>query len=98
MKFAYSMLLDFVTTKKSAEELGELLTMAGFEVESVEDVERDRTAEIRDAVDQLRAAGQQHAVNRLEYGERPGDRDVQQSEPVDDGGDVQRGGASVRRR
>src|SRR5205085_2842115 len=41
------MLLDFVTTNKSAEELGELLTMAGFEVESIEDVEGEKILDVK---------------------------------------------------
>jgi phenylalanyl-tRNA synthetase beta chain len=38
MKFPYSMLLEFVETKLSPTEAGELLTMAGFELEGIESV------------------------------------------------------------
>lgn len=38
MKFPYSMLLDYVTTKLNAAEVGDLLTMAGFELEGLEQV------------------------------------------------------------
>src|SRR2546423_3574980 len=41
------MLLDFVTTKKSAEELGDLLTMAGFEVEGIEEVEGEKVLDVK---------------------------------------------------
>jgi phenylalanyl-tRNA synthetase beta chain len=37
MKFPYSMLLDFVETSLTAEEAGDLLTMAGFELEGIEE-------------------------------------------------------------
>ncbi|HEY3780664.1 MAG TPA: phenylalanine--tRNA ligase subunit beta [Fimbriimonadaceae bacterium] len=47
MKFAYSMLQDFVRTSKSAEEIGDLLTMAGFELEGIEDVEGEKMLDIR---------------------------------------------------
>src|SRR2546421_13081259 len=41
------MLLDFVTTKKSAEELGDLLTMAGFEIEEIEEVEGEKVLDVK---------------------------------------------------
>ena len=39
MKFPFAMLLDFVATDLSAVEVGELLTMAVFELEELEQVE-----------------------------------------------------------
>jgi len=39
MKLPYAMLLDYVTTTLSLSEIGDLLTMAGFELEGLEDVE-----------------------------------------------------------
>jgi phenylalanyl-tRNA synthetase beta chain len=47
MKFAFAMLLDFVDTAKSAEEVGELLTMAGFELEGIEQVEGEMMLDIK---------------------------------------------------
>ena len=38
MKFPYSMLLDFVQTDLNASAVGDLLTMAGFELEGIEEV------------------------------------------------------------
>ncbi len=37
MKFSYSMLLDLVNTRLDAEGVGDLLTMAGFELEGIEE-------------------------------------------------------------
>jgi phenylalanyl-tRNA synthetase beta chain len=47
MHFPYSMLLDFVQTRLSAEEAGDLLTMAGFELEGIESVEGEPVLEIK---------------------------------------------------
>lgn len=47
MKFAYSMLLDFVQTSQSPQEIGDLLTMAGFEVESIEQVEDETVLDVK---------------------------------------------------
>lgn len=47
MKFPVSMLRDFVETRLSATELGDLLTMAGFELESIEEVEGEPVLDIR---------------------------------------------------
>lgn len=47
MKFAHSMLLDFVTTGKSAEEIGDLLTMAGFELEGIDEVEGEKVLDVK---------------------------------------------------
>ncbi len=47
MKFAYSMLLEYVSTSLSAEEAGELLTMAGFEVEGIEEVEGEPVLDVK---------------------------------------------------
>ncbi|HSI74086.1 MAG TPA: phenylalanine--tRNA ligase subunit beta [Fimbriimonas sp.] len=47
MKFPYSMLRDFVDTRLSAEEIGDLLTMAGFELEGIEEVEGDSVLDIK---------------------------------------------------
>jgi len=47
MKFPYSMLLDFVQTDLNAEKVGDLLTMAGFELEGIEDVEGDAVLDIK---------------------------------------------------
>lgn len=41
------MVLDFVKTSRSAEEVGELLTMAGFELEGIEDVEGEKVLDIK---------------------------------------------------
>ncbi|HWD38459.1 MAG TPA: phenylalanine--tRNA ligase subunit beta [Fimbriimonas sp.] len=47
MKFPYSMLLDFVQTDLTAEEAGDLLTMAGFELEGIEEVEGEKVLDIK---------------------------------------------------
>ncbi len=47
MKLPYSMLLDFVQTRLTAEEAGDLLTMAGFELEGIEEVEGDSVLDIK---------------------------------------------------
>jgi len=47
MKFPYSMLLDFVNTSLGPEELGDLLTMAGFELEGIESVEGHPVLDIK---------------------------------------------------
>jgi phenylalanyl-tRNA synthetase beta chain len=47
MKFPYSMLLDFVETLLSADETGDLLTMAGFELEGIEEVEGEPVLDIK---------------------------------------------------
>ncbi len=47
MKFPYSMLLDFVQTKLDAEQVGDLLTMAGFELEGIEVVEGEPVLDIK---------------------------------------------------
>src|SRR5438067_10135719 len=41
------MLLDLLTTKRSAEELGDLLTMAGFEIEVIEEVEGEKVLDVK---------------------------------------------------
>ncbi|MEI8280957.1 MAG: hypothetical protein WCG75_00995, partial [Armatimonadota bacterium] len=38
MKFPYSMLCDYVETALTAHQIGDLLTMAGFELEGIEEV------------------------------------------------------------
>ncbi len=47
MKFAFSMLLDFVETTKTAAEIGDLLTMAGFELEGIGEVEGEMMLDIK---------------------------------------------------
>ena len=47
MKFPYPMLRDFVDTRLNAEEVGDLLTMAGFELEGIEEVEGDPVLDIK---------------------------------------------------
>ncbi len=47
MKFPYAMLRDFVETTLDAEGVGELLTMAGFELEGIEEVEGDAVLDIK---------------------------------------------------
>jgi len=47
MKFPYSMLLDFVQTDLNAEQVGDLLTMAGFELEGIEEVDGDSVLDIK---------------------------------------------------
>jgi phenylalanyl-tRNA synthetase beta chain len=47
MKFAFNMLKDFVETAKSAEQVGDLLTMAGFELEGIEEVEGEMMLDIK---------------------------------------------------
>ena len=47
MKFPYAMLRDFVETTLDADQVGDLLTMAGFELEGIEDVEGDRVLDIK---------------------------------------------------
>ncbi|RYG22804.1 phenylalanine--tRNA ligase subunit beta, partial [bacterium] len=47
MKFPVSMLHDFVRTSLSAEELGDLLTMAGFELEGIEEVDGEPVLDIK---------------------------------------------------
>jgi phenylalanyl-tRNA synthetase beta chain len=47
MKVPYSMLLDLVKTSLSAEEAGDLLTMAGFELEGIEEVQGEPVLDIK---------------------------------------------------
>ncbi len=47
MKFPYLMLRDYVETTLDAEALGDLLTMAGFELEGIEEVEGDQVLDIK---------------------------------------------------
>lgn len=47
MKFPYSMLLDFVKTDMTAEQAGDLLTMAGFELEGIEEVNGESVLDIK---------------------------------------------------
>lgn len=47
MKFPYSMLRDFVDTKLDADAVGDMLTMAGFELEGIETVEGDAVLDIK---------------------------------------------------
>lgn len=47
MKFPYSMLLDFVETKLNAEQAGDLLTMAGFELEGIDEVNGEPVLDIK---------------------------------------------------
>jgi phenylalanyl-tRNA synthetase beta chain len=47
MKFPYSMLLDFVQTNLTAAEVGDLLTMAGFELEGIEEAEGESVLDIK---------------------------------------------------
>jgi len=47
MKFAVSMLRDYVETQLSAEEIGDLLTMAGFELEGIEEAGDDQILDIK---------------------------------------------------
>src|SRR5262249_38241204 len=47
MKFPYSMLLDFVKTDLNAERAGDLLTMAGFELEGIEQVNGEAVLDIK---------------------------------------------------
>ncbi len=47
MKFPYAMLRDFVNTTLDATEVGDLLTMAGFEVEGIEEVDGDNVFDVK---------------------------------------------------
>ncbi|MBC8065481.1 MAG: phenylalanine--tRNA ligase subunit beta, partial [Chlorobia bacterium] len=47
MKFPISMLRDFVQTSLNAEQVGDLLTMAGFELEGIETVDGDEVLDIK---------------------------------------------------
>jgi phenylalanyl-tRNA synthetase beta chain len=47
MKFPYSTLLDYVRTDLTAEQAGDLLTMAGFELEGIEEVEGEPVLDIK---------------------------------------------------
>ena len=47
MKFPYSMLLDYVSTSLNAEEAGDLLTMAGFELEDIEEVDGEPVLDVK---------------------------------------------------
>jgi len=47
MKFPYSMLRDYVDTELSAERIGDLLTMAGFELEGIDEVEGEPILDIK---------------------------------------------------
>lgn len=47
MKFPISMLRDFVQTDLNAEQVGDLLTMAGFELEGIEEVDGDSVLDIK---------------------------------------------------
>lgn len=47
MKFPYLMLRDYVETQLDADQIGDLLTMAGFELEDIEEVEGDKVLDIK---------------------------------------------------
>lgn len=47
MKFPFAMLKDFVSTYLTAAEIGDLLTMAGFEVEGIEEVDGDHVLDVK---------------------------------------------------
>jgi phenylalanyl-tRNA synthetase beta chain len=47
MKFPYSMLRDFVETRLNADQIGAILTMAGFELEGVEDIDGEPVLDIK---------------------------------------------------
>lgn len=47
MKFPISMLRDFVQTRLTAEQVGDLLTMAGFELEGIEQVDGEDVLDIK---------------------------------------------------
>jgi phenylalanyl-tRNA synthetase beta chain len=47
MKFPYAMLLDYVSTKLSAVEVGDLFTMAGFELEGLEQVANEWVLDVK---------------------------------------------------
>jgi len=47
MKFPYQMLRDYVDTALDASSLGDLLTMAGFELEEIEEVEGDWVLDVK---------------------------------------------------
>lgn len=47
MKFPFAMLQDFVETKLNAESVGDLLTMSGFELEGIEEIEGDSVLDIK---------------------------------------------------
>lgn len=47
MKFPYAMLRDFVETSLNAEQIGDLLTMAGFELEGIDEVDGDHVLDIK---------------------------------------------------
>ncbi len=47
MKFPYQMLRDYVNTQLTAGEVGDLLTMAGFELEGIEEVEGDHVLDVK---------------------------------------------------
>lgn len=47
MKFSYPMLLEFVETSLGPEQVGGLLTMAGFELEGIEEIEGESVLDIK---------------------------------------------------
>lgn len=47
MKFPYAMLRDYVDTALDAHQVGDVLTMAGFELEGIEEVEGDYVLDIK---------------------------------------------------
>lgn len=47
MKFPYAMLRDYVETSLDAHQIGDVLTMAGFELEGIEEVEGDYVLDIK---------------------------------------------------
>jgi phenylalanyl-tRNA synthetase beta chain len=47
MKFPYAMLRDFVETQLDANQIGDLLTMAGFELEGIEEFGGDQVLDIK---------------------------------------------------
>nr|HMS56461.1 hypothetical protein [Fimbriimonadaceae bacterium] len=47
MKFPISMLSDYVATTMNAQEVGDLLTMAGFELEGIEEVEGEAVLDVK---------------------------------------------------
>lgn len=89
MKFPYQMLRDFVDTRLDAEAVGDLLTMAGFELEGIEQVEGDAVLDIKvmsNRGDGLSVFGLAREVLAKDAGAKPTDlyRQASQRFPAED--------------
>ncbi|HZH98291.1 MAG TPA: phenylalanine--tRNA ligase subunit beta [Fimbriimonadaceae bacterium] len=91
MKFPYAMLRNFVETSLDAVQIGDLLTMAGFELEGIEEIEGDSVLDIKvvsNRGDGLSVFGLAREVLAKDAGANPTElyRRAVQRFPTNDGG------------